>query len=96
MKKEWFLFLAILILLVLGGCAHSPNLEPCLTDKTYGFFSGLWHGFIIWFSFIGSWFSHNILIYAPNNNGFWYDLGFMIGLGAFGGGVSSSVMSRRG
>ena len=46
-----------------------------------GFFSGLWHGFIIVFSLIGKLFGMNIGIYAEHNTGFTYWLGFIIGIG---------------
>ncbi len=51
---------------------------------------GLWQGLIIYLSFIASWFDNNIVLYQVNNNGFWYNLGYVIGLwvaiGAFAGG----------
>lgn len=55
-----------------------------------GFFSGIWHGIIIVFSLIGKLFGRDIGIYAEHNTGFTYWLGFIIGIGAFGGGSSSS------
>ncbi|MFC0779348.1 hypothetical protein [Flavobacterium sp. HJSW_4] len=55
-----------------------------------GFFSGIWHGMIIVFSLIGKLFGFNIGIYAEHNTGFTYWLGFIIGIGAFGGGSSSA------
>ncbi len=52
-----------------------------------GFLAGLWHGWIVVFSFIGSLFSPDIAIYAVPNNGGWYNFGFALGVGAlFGGG----------
>jgi hypothetical protein len=55
-----------------------------------GFFSGIWHGIIIIFSLIGKLFGANIGIYSEHNTGFTYWLGFIIGIGAFGGGSSSA------
>lgn len=55
-----------------------------------GFFSGLWHGFIIVFSLIGKLFGADIGIYAEHNTGFTYWLGFIIGIGGFGGGGSAA------
>jgi hypothetical protein len=47
----------------------------------------LWHGLIAPISFFGSLVSDNIAMYAMNNNGGWYDFGFVIGAGIlFGGG----------
>lgn len=48
-------------------------------------FSGIWHGFIIGFSLIGKLFDADIGIYAEHNTGFFYWLGFIIGIGGFGG-----------
>lgn len=54
-----------------------------------GFFTGIWHGFIIIFSLIGKLFGANIGIYAEHNSGFFYWLGFILGIGSFGGGGST-------
>ena len=70
----------LLILLLFTGCADVTQVDQTLTH-TYGFWGGLWHGWIVFFSFIGSLFSDDIAIYAMNNNGGWYDFGFLLGLG---------------
>lgn len=77
MKRK--LLIIVLTVIVLSSCASNPDLTECVTNDPYGFWAGLWHGIILFFSFIGSWFSESIVIYSANNNGFWYDLGFMIG-----------------
>lgn len=69
------------------GCADTG--ECVQTAEAAGFWSGLWHGAIIFFSFIGSLFSDDIAIYAVNNTGGWYDFGFFLGLSLFGGGASN-------
>jgi hypothetical protein len=33
---------------------------------------------------VGSLFRNDVTIYAPNNNGAWYGLGFLIGSGGWG------------
>lgn len=73
--------LGLLALVALSGCAHSPNVQACIppTDHVYGFWGGAWHGFIMGFSFIGSLFDDTIKVYAINNNGGWYDFGFVGG-----------------
>lgn len=73
--------------LIVSACAHQPT--PAAYDPP-GFFSGLWHGFIILFSLIGSIFS-DIRIYAFPNSGGWYDFGFCIGVTAFFGGGASAA-----
>jgi hypothetical protein len=43
------------------------------------------------FSFFGSLISDKIAMYAINNNGAWYNFGFVIGAGIiFGGGTKAS------
>jgi hypothetical protein len=87
MKK---LFVLLLLLVLFTGCADVTPIENCVTDEPYGFFSGLWHGFIVTFSFIGSLFSDSIAIYAVNNTGGWYDFGFLLGSGSLIGGMLST------
>lgn len=57
-------------------------------EHTYGFWAGLWHGMIAPFAWIGSLFYDDIAIYAINNNGGWYDFGFVLGIGGIVGGGS--------
>jgi hypothetical protein len=86
--KRIFRFLVFVgMVLVIAGCATQPRPE---TYDPPGFFSGLLHGFLILFSFIGSWF-WDVRIYAFPNSGGWYDFGYLIGASMFlgGGGASS-------
>ncbi len=77
----------ILVILLLSACAHVIPIEKCITDKPYGFWSGLWHGIIAPISFIVSLFKADIAVYGINNNGAWYNLGFLLGVAiVFGGG----------
>ena len=79
------------VLLLFTGCAESIPLEACISTKPYGFLGGLWHGIISPFSFIASLFYDDIALYAVNNNGRWYDFGFVLGAGIlFGGGGKAS------
>jgi len=81
-KYLWvILFLSIILL---SGCANSEAIEQCLTGHKYGFFGGLWHGFIAPFDFIGMLFDKGITMYAQNNNGGLYALGFLLGSGGWG------------
>jgi hypothetical protein len=48
-----------------------------------GFWAGLWHGIIAPITFVISLFAVGVRIYETNNNGRWYDFGFMLGIGAF-------------
>lgn len=77
----------ILFVLTLSGCADSTPLNT-VDAHVYGFWGGLWHGFIAPFDFIGMLIWDDVAMYAPNNNGGWYAFGFLIGCGGlgFGGG----------
>lgn len=89
MKKN-FLLIA-LCAIVLSGCADiQPSIKDCVTGHEYGFWGGLWHGIIAPFSFIGSMFNDSIDVFAKNNNGGWYDFGFLWGVGALIGGGSKA------
>jgi hypothetical protein len=70
--------------LFVSGCAQYEAVGQCLTGHTYGFFGGLWHGFIAPFDLIGMLFSDEITMYAQNNNGGFYALGFILGSGGWG------------
>lgn len=90
MMKEFILKRNIRIILILSsvilfaGCANNEPVSMCLTGHTYGFFGGLWHGFIAPFDFIGMLFNDKITMYAQNNNGGLYALGFLLGSGGWG------------
>ncbi len=89
MKNLNYLLGILLIAFLFTGCADIISIEACVMTEPYGFWSGLWHGFIVFFSFIGSLFSDDIAVYAVNNTGALYDLGFVMGAGIlFGGGGS--------
>ena len=80
-----FLFMILLVLIIiLSGCANNEAVKQCLSGHTYGFLGGLWHGFIAPFDFIGMLFNDKITMYAQNNNGGLYALGFLLGSGGWG------------
>lgn len=79
----FFLFAVFLVLLVIS-CANSEAVDACLTGKKFGFWWGLWHGIIAPIDFVAMLFKDNVTLYAQNNNGAWYALGFLIGSGGWG------------
>jgi len=83
-NKGFLILLSVTLVLIVTGCAQSEPVEACLTGHTYGFFGGLWHGFIAPFDFIAMLFNDKITMYAQNNNGGLYALGFLIGSGGWG------------
>jgi hypothetical protein len=96
-RNTLMIFLPAAVLL-LTGCANNEDVSSCLTGHEYGFFGGLWHGFIAPFDFIGMLFNDEITMYAQNNNGGLYALGFLIGSGGwgfFGGRGANRVYRRR-
>ena len=84
MKNLKIVFSLLIVILFIGCADVSPHVNDCITSSPYGFWSGLWHGMITPFSWIGSLFSNDIAIYAYNNNGGWYDFGFVLGIGGLG------------
>lgn len=95
MKKTQRLYpiLAILLLvLLLNSCAAGNekfDLDPA------GFWMGLWHGFIAFFSFIISLFTDSVTVYEINNNGNWYNFGFILGIASFFGGGGKTSCGRK-
>ena len=82
--------------LVTGCAAHYSS--DAVNDP-YGFFSGVWHGLIFVFSLIAtviSWVCSlagislfdSIEIVGRPNTGFWYYVGFAIGIASAGTGAS--------
>ena len=84
-KKVFSLVLtAIIVLLLISGCANNEPVNACVEGIQYGFWGGLWHGIIAPVDFVISLFRDDFIIYAPNNSGAWYALGFIIGSGGWG------------
>ncbi len=80
-----FLFTtAVFAALLLASCAEVQATKECLSGRQYGLIYGLIHGFITPISFIASLFRDNVAIYAVNNTGGLYDLGFLLGSSGWG------------
>ncbi len=77
------LFVAVSVLFT--SCM--PNTTNYTVDSPAGFFSGVWHGWIAPISLIMSFFGDGG-IYAVNNTGFPYDLGFYLSIVSGFGGLS--------
>lgn len=85
-----------LLLLLLAGCAAGPN-DMANQGADAGFWLGLWQGLIVPITFLVSLFNDNVNIYEVNNNGNWYDFGFVLGVFIiFGGPAGGASASRRG
>jgi hypothetical protein len=84
MKTKLLLAVILVSLLLVSCVTYYPTDAACLQGKTYGFWGGLWHGVIAPFDFIGMLIWDDVALYAPNNNGPWYALGFLMGSGGTG------------
>lgn len=56
-----------------------------------GFLVGLWHGIIMPFTFMVSLFIPGVGIYETNNNGAWYNFGFVIGASGTGSSGGAAI-----
>jgi hypothetical protein len=84
--------------LLLAGCAADANEVAGTQPDQAGFWLGLWQGLILPISFVISLFDNDVGIYEIDNNGAWYDFGFVLGAaitfsGTGGGGTAAA---RRG
>lgn len=94
--KSTNLILFVLLIFIMSSCAETIDLNTCLPEETLGFWWGLLHGFISFFTFIISLFKDEVAVYAVNNNGGWYDAGFILGIMSFyGGGTKASKKKKR-
>lgn len=85
--------IAVVLYIALAGllftaCADVVAIDACRKGDPYGFLAGLWHGVIAPVSFVCSLFWDDVAMYAVNNNGGWYDFGFVVGAGILFGGSS--------
>ena len=85
-------FLGIFALLLLTAC--HPGHERYSVEDPAGFVWGLWHGAIALLTLIGSIFTDNVTIYESYNTGFWYNLGFLLGVGSISGGSLFTIGTR--
>jgi len=98
MRALTIVLLLLLAVLVLSACA-GPNAlvnTPDAGGKVAGFWQGLWNGFTSPFTFLISLFSKTTFVYDVNNNGNWYNFGFLLGASIiFGGGGGGAARRRR-
>ncbi|MCA9634707.1 MAG: hypothetical protein KC420_01590 [Myxococcales bacterium] len=94
LARSGSLVLVALIALGLVACAAGdPRFTP---EDPAGFWQGLWHGIISVFCLVIGLFSDTVRVYEVDNNGGWYDLGFLLGVVSFwGGGSAKRYHSQR-
>jgi hypothetical protein len=98
--RTHFVLVVVLAVLMLSACAAGPNEMVDTGPDPAGFWLGLWQGLICPITFLISLFTPEVNIYEVQNNGNWYDFGFMLGValafgGGAGGGTASAGRSRR-
>lgn len=82
----------VVFALTLCGCvAGEPQFSPA---HPANFWLGLWHGIISWITLIVGVFDQGVEVYERNNNGGWYDFGFLLGATSIWGGGSSAGYHR--
>ncbi|RTZ23039.1 hypothetical protein [Vibrio penaeicida] len=80
MKCRMRVILVSIFVMVISGCADHVSLEAAVEMEKVGFWTGLWHGFILPFSMLGSMLWEEVAIYAIYNAGGWYDFGYFLGV----------------
>lgn len=85
--RKILLLLALLAAASLAACAHQPGRLPFA--EVPGFWFGIWHGLVGPIALVGSAFT-DVRMYAFPNSGPWYDLGFLLGIGVWGGGGAAA------
>ncbi len=98
MNRSLALLCLVALLLLVSACAPGANSlahSPDPAGHVAGFWLGLWHGAISPFTFVISLFNSNVSPYEVHNNGGWYNLGFLLAIGAFTGGGAAGAARRR-
>jgi len=82
----------VAVVLALAACAAGANtVAQANQPDAAGFWLGLWQGLISPITFLISLFNDHVNIYEVNNNGNWYNFGFMLGVAfVFSGPAGSS------
>ena len=93
-KRGLKIALVIAILFTVSSCADAVPIDECIDEGTYGFWGGLLHGIIAPFSFIASLFMDDVAMYAVNNNGGWYNFGFLFGAAIILGGSGNRARKK--
>jgi hypothetical protein len=73
---------------LLASCAPAANPLAGMATASgapAGFWLGLWHGLIVWVTFVISLFDPGVGVYELHNAGWPYDLGFVLGAGCLHG-----------
>ncbi|WP_321348035.1 hypothetical protein [uncultured Draconibacterium sp.] len=93
MMKRTLILLAVFVAaaILFAGCATQSFQN---ISNPPGFIKGVFHGFILLFSFIASLFT-DYEIYAFPNAGGWYNFGYLIGVMLFFGGGGAGAKCKK-
>lgn len=97
MNRSLSIISCCVLLLSLAGCATHYSADTI--NEPYGFFSGIWHGFLFpyalmanvvsWLaSIVGMSILDSVQIIGRPNTGLWYYAGFALGLCSYSGGAA--------
>lgn len=84
------------LVFIASSCADPVNIQECVTNEPSGFWNGLLHGIIAPFTWLLSLFMEDVSMYDLNNNGGWYNFGFLLGVGMLGGGTKVKYKKKKG
>jgi hypothetical protein len=92
--KFGFLGLVVLglITVFIGGAPgpdHLTLMAHATSMRPDNFWPGLWHGFTFPVNFVTGFF-HGNGVYSLNNDGGWYNLGYLMGAGSMLGGATAA------
>lgn len=93
-KSPKRLIVVVLLATVAVGLVACASQPPGQSGAP-AFLAGLWQGVIAPIAFVVSLFDNDVRMYAFPNAGRWYDFGFLIGLGIWGGGAGAGAAGRR-
>lgn len=96
--------LFFMIVVSVFGIFTIPNTAEAFVQKyAYseynppGFFSGIWHGLLAPYSLVARWFMDDGAMYAVPNTGWFYDVGFLVGIvGSIPIGWAAAILSTIG
>ncbi len=94
LRRVFCMLVLVGVALTLAGCA-AGDAEHYNAGNPADFWAGLWHGFILLFSFIISLFTDTVKVYEAVNVGWGYDLGFLLGVIIFWRGNCEIIRTRR-
>lgn len=95
--RHFAVVLVGLLAFLLVSCAPggNPLAHTAGSSPPAGFLLGLWHGIIVWVTFFVSLFDGSVSVYEVHNNGWPYNLGFVIGAATLHGGGGAAARRRR-